>query len=204
MAQDDEEIEEIIVKGRLRSLPTEDVGSVFGFDKTLLETPHSSFTISAEQMQRFDMRDIDELITLAPGTFTQSFFGVAGSLDVRGTSGEVYFRGVRRLDNPGNYPMPIGASERIDIVRGPASPVYGPAKMGGYMNFVSKSARAVGGQYLDVRESSISYTTGTWDKNILSGEVGGPASIGGRDFGYFLFGEIEDSGSYYQNSATIG
>ncbi len=135
LAQDDEEIEEIIVEGSLRSLPTQDVGSVFGFDKTLLETPRSASTISSDQIERFDINDIDELIALAPGTFTQSFFGVAGSLDIRGTPGETYFRGVRRLDNPGNYPTPIGASDRIDIVRGPASPIFGPSKIGGYMNF---------------------------------------------------------------------
>ena len=27
---------------------------------------------------------------------------------MRGTPGETYFRGVKRLDNPGNYPTPIG------------------------------------------------------------------------------------------------
>lgn len=202
MAQDDEVLEEIIVEGSLRSLPTEDVGSVFGFDKNLLETPRSASTISSDQLARFDMRDIDELIALAPGTYTQSFFGVAGALDVRGTAGEVYYRGIRRLDNPGNYPTPIGASERIDIVRGPASPIYGPAKMGGYLNFVPKSARAVGGAYLDEREGSISYSTGSWDRNILTAEIGGPATLGSKDFGYYLYGEVEDSGSYYENSGT--
>ena len=202
LAQEDDEIEEIIVKGSLRSLPTEDVGSVFGFDKNLLETPRSASTISSEQMDRFDLRDIDELIALAPGTYTQSFFGVAGALDVRGTSGEVYFRGVRRLDNPGNYPTPIGAADRIDIVRGPASPVYGPAKMGGYLNFVPKSARAVGGQYLDELEGKLSYTIGSWDRNVLTAEVGGPGVLGQQDFGYYLYGEVEDSDSYYENSTT--
>ena len=126
VAQEDEALDEIVVEGSLNSLPTQDVGSVFGLDKTLLETPRSASTISADQIARFDIRDIDELVTLSPGVFTQSFFGVAGSLDVRGTAGETYFRGIRRLDNPGNYPTPIGASDRIDIVRGPASVVYGP------------------------------------------------------------------------------
>ena len=63
--------------------------------------------------------EIDDLVALTPGSFTQSFFGVAGSLDVRGTPGETYFRGIKRIDNPGNYPTPIGASDRIDVVRGP-------------------------------------------------------------------------------------
>ena len=87
---DDEALDEIVVEGSLNSLPTQDVGSVFGFDKNLLETPRSASTVSAEQLARFDIRDIDELVALAPGTFTQSFFGVAGSLDVRGTPGETY------------------------------------------------------------------------------------------------------------------
>ena len=130
-----------MVVGDLGSLPDEDVQSVFGFGKSLLYTPRSASTVSEEMMARFDMRDIDELIAVAPGSFTQSFFGVAGSLDIRGTPGETYFPGVRRLDNPGNYPTPIGASDRIDIVRGPASPIYGPAKIGGYLNFNPKSAR---------------------------------------------------------------
>ncbi len=201
-AQDEEVLDEIVVEGSLRSLPTQDVGSVFGLDKTLLETPRSASTISSDQLDRFDINDIDELVALAPGTFTQSFFGVAGSLDVRGTAGETYFRGVRRLDNPGNYPTPIGASDRIDIVRGPASMIYGPAKIGGYLNFVPKSARASGGQYLDETEGRVSYTTGSWDRNVITGEVGGSADVLDRQYGFYLYGEIEDSGSYYQNSQT--
>lgn len=202
-AQEEQEIlDEIVVEGSLNSLPTQDVGSVFGLDKTLLETPRSASTISSDQLDRFDINDIDELVALAPGTFTQSFFGVAGSLDVRGTAGETYFRGVRRLDNPGNYPTPIGASDRVDIVRGPASVIYGPAKIGGYLNFVPKSARASGGQYLDDLEGQVSYTAGSWEKSVITAEVGGPMTVGGRDFGYYLYGELENSGSYYQNSKT--
>ena len=192
LAQDDEEIEEIIVEGSLRSLPTQDVGSVFGFDKSVLETPRSISTISSEQIERFGIANVDDFVALAPGTFTQSFFGTNG-LDVRGTAGETYFRGVRRLDNPGNYPTPIGASDRIDIVRGPASPIYGPSKIGGYLNFVPKSARADNGQYLDVPQGSLSYTTGSWDKSVLTAEVGGPGELGGREFGYYLYGMLEDS-----------
>ena len=141
------------------------------------------------------MSDIDDLIALAPGTFTQSFFGVAGSLDIRGTPGETYFRGVRRLDNPGNYPTPIGATDRLDIVRGPASPIYGPAKIGGYLNFVPKSARADSGQYLDQPEGRFSYTSGTWDKNVLNAGVGGPGKFGGGDFGHSVFSMFENSES---------
>ena len=138
---EEEVMEEVVVTGDLNSLPGEDVKSIFGFNKSILETPRSVSTVSEELMDRMNMQDIDELVTVSPGSFTQSFFGVAGGLDVRGTPGETYFRGIRRLDNPGNYPTPIGASDRVDIVRGPASPIYGPSKIGGYLNFNPKSAR---------------------------------------------------------------
>lgn len=198
-----EEMEEIVVVGDLGSLPGENVKSVFGFNKSLLETPRSASTVSSEQMERFNMGDIDELIVLAPGTFTQSFFGVAGGLDVRGTPGETYFRGVRRLDNPGNYPTPIGASDRVDIVRGPASPIYGPSKIGGYLNFNPKSARIEeSGSFIESNTGALSYTTGNWDKSILTAEVGGPGEVFGKDLGYYLYGELENSGSYYDNSST--
>ncbi len=199
---DEEYIEELVVTGDLRSLPGENVESVFGFQKSLLELPRSASTVSWEQIERFNIKDIDELVALAPGTFTQSFFGVAGALDVRGTPGETYFRGIRRLDNPGNYPTPIGAADRIDIVRGPASPIFGPSKIGGYLNFTPKSARADSGQYLAENEGAISFTTGSWDKSIITAEVGGPGEIAGKDFGFYIYGEVEDSGSYYDNSAT--
>ena len=198
----DSEIEKIEVKGSLGSLPGQDVEAVFGFGKSILETPRSASTISDEQMERCNVSDIDEMVAFAPGTFTQSFFGVAGSLDIRGNPGEAYFRGVKRLDNPGNYPTPIGASSRIDIVRGPASPIYGPSKIGGYLNFNPKSARASSGQYLDEPKGALSYTHGTWEKSILTAEVGGPATVAGKEMGYYVYGEVENSGSYYENSAT--
>ena len=68
-----EDIEEIVVTGDLNSLPGEAVDSVFGLNKSILETPRSASTISEEMMDRFLMNDIDELILVAPGTFTQSF-----------------------------------------------------------------------------------------------------------------------------------
>ncbi|MCY3621335.1 MAG: TonB-dependent receptor [Gammaproteobacteria bacterium] len=198
-----ENIEEIVVTGDLDSLPGEDIRSVFGFGKSLLETPRSVSTVSDEMMERFIVRDIDELIALAPGSFTQSFFGVAGTLDLRGTTGESYFRGMRRLENAGNYPTPIAASSRVDIVRGPASPIHGPAKVGGYLNFNPKSARIEdSGEFIAARTGSVGVDLGSWDRRVATAEVGGPGEFAGQDFGYWLYAEVEDSGSYYRNSPT--
>ena len=183
-------------------MPTEPVESIFGFDKSLMDTPRGATSVSADMMDSFEINSIDDLALISPGSFRQSFFGVSGSLDVRGNPGENYFRGVRRLNNPGNFPTPIGAADRIDVVRGPASPIMGPAKVGGYLNFVPKSARVETGQYLENPTGKIDATRGSWDKNVLTAEVGGPGEIMGQDFGYYLYGETEHSGDYYENTNT--
>ncbi len=128
----DSELEEVTITGdRLNVLQTDPVESVFGFGKSVVDTPRAVTTISNELLEKSIITELDDLVALTPGSFTQSFFGVAGSLDVRGTPGENYFRGVKSIDNPGNYATVIGASDRIDVVRGPAWPIYGPSKMGG-------------------------------------------------------------------------
>lgn len=206
LAQDDTvELDDYVVEDvadDLNLLQTEPVDSVFGFNKSILETPRSATSISAEAITQYGITNINDLVLLSPGAFTQSFFGVAGSLDVRGTPGETYFRGIRRLDNPGNYPTPIGASDQIIIVRGPASPIYGPSKIGGYLNFMPKSARAETGQYLEDPTGKISITRGSWDKNVVTAEVGGPGEFMGKQLGYYLYAESENSDSYYDNGGT--
>ncbi|MFL6578096.1 MAG: TonB-dependent siderophore receptor, partial [Povalibacter sp.] len=196
-------LDTVVVEGdRINVIPTEKLESVFGFGKTAVETPRSVTTISKEMLDKVLITEIDDLVALTPGSFTQSFFGVAGSLDVRGTPGENYFRGVKRIDNPGNYPTPIGASDRIDVVRGPASPIYGPSKIGGYLNFVPKSARASTGQYLNQPTGEIGVTTGSWGKKVITAEVGGPSELFSKPLGYYLYTEFENSGSYYDNTST--
>src|SRR5882724_1046635 len=119
--------------GILPNAPTE---SVFGANMKAIDTPRSISVVSAEMIELFDIDDINHLVALTAGTYTSSFFGVAGALDIRGAPGETFFRGMKRIKNPGNFPTPIGASDRIDVVKGPPSPIYGPGPIGGYLNFI--------------------------------------------------------------------
>ena len=199
-----EKLEEIVVTGdRLDVIPTKPVDSVFGFGKSVLETPRSLTTISNDLLEKTIITGINDLVALTPGAFTESFFGVAGSLDVRGSPGENYFRGMRRVANPGNYPTAIGASDSIDIVRGPASPIYGPSQIGGYLNFVPKQAIDSKGDIISTETGKIQFTGGSWGKKVLNAEVGGPVNIAGKEAGYYIYGQSEDSGSYYDNTKTI-
>jgi len=199
----DEYVVEDEVGDDLNVLPTEPIKSVFGFNKSILETPRSVSSVSSDVIDTYQILNIDDVATFIPGTFTSSFFGVQGALDVRGTPGETYFRGVRRMENNGNFPTPIGATDRIDIVRGPASPIAGPAKVGGYLNFVPRTARAQTGQYLTEFQGEIRATVGSWEKRLLEAEVGGPMNfdfLGGRPAGFWLYLQNENSDSYYNNS----
>ena len=89
-------VSEEIVGDDLGVMPVEPVDSVFGFGKPIIETPRSVSSISSELLAQFNATGINDIVNFVPGTFTTSFFGVAGSLDIRGTSAENYFRGVKR------------------------------------------------------------------------------------------------------------
>ncbi len=180
-------------------VPEGETESVFGLGQSVRETPRSVSVISAELIERYDVTTINDLVAIAPGTFTSSFYGIAGQIDVRGTPGETYFRGMKRIENPGNYPTPIAASDRIDIVRGPPSPLFGPGKVGGFLNFVPKSARAQTGRYLDKPTGEVKATFGSWDKRLVTAEVGGPGEVFGKRAGYYGYVLLENSDSYYNN-----
>ena len=197
-----EELRVVATRDAGGEAPADHADAVFGFGKSLLETPRSASIISAETLEQFGITDLDDFVVLSPGSFTQSFFGAAGTLDLRGTSGESYFNGVRRLDNPANYPTPISAADRVDIVRGPASVIHGPSKIGGYMNFIPKSVRADTAQSQSRPTGAISLTGGSWSKAVLSAEAGGPGALGEQEFGYYLYGEVEDSGSFYRHTGV--
>jgi iron complex outermembrane receptor protein len=195
-------LEQVTVTGdRLDVMQTRPVDAVFGFGKTVVETPRSLTTISNDLMTKTLITGINDLVALTPGSFTQSFFGVAGSLDIRGTPGENYFRGMKRIDNPGNYPTPLAASDSIDVVRGPASPIYGPSKVGGYLNFVPKTHKADADDHSDPT-GDVGFNAGSWGQKILHASVRGPASILDAPLGYSFYAEAQNSGSYYNNTHT--
>src|SRR6266852_5094351 len=65
-------LEEIVVTGdRLDVMQTKPVDSVFGFGKTVLETPRSLTTISSELLEKTIITDINDLVAMTPGSFTQ-------------------------------------------------------------------------------------------------------------------------------------
>ncbi len=171
--------------------------TLFGLSKPLLETPRAASFASAATLERYGIRDINALTEVSPGAFTDSYYGVAGSLNLRGTLAENYFRGFKRIENRGTYPTPLGAAERVEIVRGPPTPVSGPGKVGGYLNFTPKTARN-GGGYLDQPTGQLEAALGDYGERRLTGQIGLPTKLGNVSGGVYLYGEVEDDTAYYR------
>jgi len=184
-------------------LPKAPISSVFGGSRPVLETPRAVSSVSTEMLEQYGVDNIEGLAAIVPSSYTTSSFGIAGSLDLRGTSGENYFRGMKRIENGGVYPTPIGATDRIDVVRGPPSPIFGPGKIGGYLNFIPKSSRASTGKYLEKDVGKMSVTIGSWSKRQATLEQGGSLGfLGDRNAGYYVYTMFENSGSYYRNAGN--
>jgi iron complex outermembrane recepter protein len=199
-AQDtDNTVSEVIVQsdkaGLLERRPSD---TVFGLDKPLIETPRSASFISDVTLERYGIQKLDQLTAVSPGTYTASFYGVAGALNIRGSLAENYFLGFKRIENIGTYTTPIGDAARIEILRGPPSPIYGSGKIGGLMNFIPKSARDTGA-YLTDFTGEVALTGGSYGKKVATAQAGVPLNLGGDveggAYGYF---EIEDSDSFYR------
>ena len=198
VAQEAHSLEAVVVAGDSAGLierrPT---ATVNGIDKPLIETARSASFASALTLERYGVETVDDLVAISPGAFTASFYGVPGSVNLRGTLAEVYFRGFKRIENRGTYPTPLGATERVEIVRGPPSAFTGPGKVGGFLNFVPKTAR-VEDRYLSKPTGMIEATAGAYGKKNLSGELGLPANFGAVEGGVYAYGELEDSKSFYR------
>ncbi len=191
-------VDEIVVKARDKAglIEKQPNNTVFGLDKPLIETPRSASFVSDLTLQRYGIETIDGLTAVSPGTYTASFYGVPGSLNIRGTLAENYFRGFKRVENRGTYSTPIGAAEQIQVVRGPPTPIYGPGKVGGLLNFIPKSGKNEGG-YLSEPTGEVTATYGSYNKKNATAQVGLPVSFGDVVGGVYLYGEAEDSHSYY-------
>jgi iron complex outermembrane receptor protein len=174
-----------------------DSATTFGIDKPLIDTPRSVTALSDELLDRYNIRTVYDFTAVAAGTYTGSFFGVPGSLNVRGTNADTYFMGFQQITNIATYPTPISASSNIELVRGPASPAYGAGQIGGYMNFIPKSALGDNEKYASGPTGAASLTVGSYNQKEATLEGAAPFAMGGQQAGVYGFVQVVDSDSFY-------
>lgn len=173
--------------------------SAFGFGKTLSETPRSISVIDGNTIDLFRVASVEDMARLVPGTYTTTRFGIQGGIDIRSSPADTFFRGMKRLNLQGHAPSVLSAMDKIEVVRGPPSPIYGMSRIGGYTNMVPRSARAEQGRYLDHPQLVTQARYGSYQQKQATLGYGGPASVAGRPVGYYLYGFFENSGSYAED-----
>ncbi len=205
LAEDDvaelEDYTVIDVNDDLSILPSEPSEGAFGLSLPLLETPRSVTEVSADLVKTYALRSVDDLVRLTPGAFTNSFFGIRGAMDIRGQQADNYFRGFRRIDNPGAFNTIIRGAHSLEILRGPVSPLYGVGSVGGQLNYSPKTAKVDTAKYISEATGRVDVTLGTYSQQIVAAEYGTPFTVGENQAGMYLFAEVEDSESYYHGYA---
>ncbi len=169
-----------------------------GINKRLIETPRAVTLVQEESLDDNAVSAIDDLARVAPGTFTPTRFGIQGGIDIRGVPGDIFFRGMKRLNLQGHTPSLLSAASSIEIVRGPPSPIYGMGRIGGYINMVPRASRAVPASD-ETRRGWLEATLGSYQHREASFDVGGPLQLGERSASYDLYGSVVDSNSYARN-----
>lgn len=138
----DTELQEIVVLGeRFESRLA--AGTATKDGALLIETPRSISVIDAEQIAAQQLRNIDQVLRYAPGVSTE-FRGMDNSrtdIAMRGFnwSGFVYTDGMRSgVSGYGEYDPEAYGLERLEVLLGPASTLYGATSPGGLVNIVTK------------------------------------------------------------------
>ena len=183
-------------------VPSEPNNSLFGLAAPLEDIPRSISIADSEMLTRYNVKTVNDVVTVSSGAFTGSYFGVPGSVFLRGDIGDNFFRGFRRVENRGNYQTPVAATDHIEIVKGPPSPSYGGGRIGGFMNFIPKTARSESAKWLERITGKATAVYGSYDQKIASFELGMPFTVGGNRAGFYGFMESEDSHSFYKGVAS--
>jgi iron complex outermembrane receptor protein len=198
-SQDNTELQEIVVTAANLAgvIQERESDSAFGIDKVLVDTPRSVTAISDLLLDRYNIKTVYDFTAVAAGTYTGSYFGVPGSLNVRGRIADTYFMGFQQITNFATYPTPVSASSNIELVRGPPSPIYGAGQIGGYMNFVPKSALGGDAKFVTDPTGAISFTYGSYDQKEGTLEGAVPVTLGDHHAGIYGFLSVVDSDSFY-------
>jgi iron complex outermembrane receptor protein len=147
-------------------------------DTPLIETPQSVSVVTRAQIEAQAADSLDQALGYTSGIM--SVWGGANrhtltGFTIRGFNGlfPLYLNGSKfPLNSFGGAIEPYGF-ERIELLKGPASVLYGQAAPGGIINLVSKRPTAEPFREIEVQ-------AGSWDRRQGAVDLGGPLSEDGR------------------------
>lgn len=173
------------------------------FEDSYTDKPVNLTVISSEHIRASSAKTVPDLLAEQSGITLHDLFGnnaASASVDLRGFGATgtqntlilVDGRRVADIDLSGVQwsAVPLAAIERIEIVRGGASVLYGEGATGGVINIITRSP-AAGARALTLRGSAGSYHS---REGLLHG------SLGGLSAGISVLASHLESGGYRDNN----
>lgn len=199
----DDSIEEIVVRGVARSFRPEEQTTATGLNMSLMETPQQVTVLTDEMLRTINADSAYEATDLVPNVQRSGYgFGLS----------QIVMRGVFNLSERVNQ-IELGnpitsirsyALGRFEIVRGPATAIYGvTGSFGGEINAILKQPQANFSAEIGAEFGSFDTMAGFFD---VTGPLNGDGSISGRVVGkYEEYGlPLDISGEDFANYETMG
>lgn len=143
-------------------------------DTPLIETPQSITVITQEQMRDQGAQSVQDTLRYTAGVYADAY-GPDSRGDfslIRGTDYLQYLDGTRQQYGYNNLVRPDPYQlERIDVLKGPASVLYGQSTAGGIVNLVSK-------QPLTKTQGEFAAQYGSFNRRQLQADATGPLDAG--------------------------
>lgn len=151
----------------------------------LIETPQSITVIDGAELSRRNVQSINQALGFVAGVAPNQRGGMVTRYDqlvVRGFTPGVFLDGMRLIAGP--YSMPqidFNRIDHIDIVKGPASVLYGNATPGGLVNLASKMPE-------EGRFGRVEGQLGNYDSRRLAADINTPLDSEGKWLGRLAAG----------------
>lgn len=160
----------------------------------LMETPQSISVVPKDQVEQQGADSVSEALHYTAGVIVDvrpaSRYDIVNIRGLGNLQSFVHFQDGLRLQRGLNFDVPVVDPyllERIEVLKGPASVLYGQVAVGGLVNFVSKKPE-------DEPFGEVSVTYGSHDRKQVAFDFGGPIDKDG-EFSYRLTGLARDTGT---------
>lgn len=164
-------------------------------DTPLLETPQMVNVVPADQIQAQGAQSINESLRYTPGVFAEPLGAAAYTstfIRSRGFYADLYLDGLRLPTNAAGAAFPEVEPfnlERVEVLKGPSSSLYGSSGPGGLINMVSKRPS-------DVPIREIAVQTGSFDRKQAQFDIGDKV-VGTEDVAFRVVGLIRESDTQF-------
>ncbi|MFV0573874.1 MAG: TonB-dependent siderophore receptor [Vibrio sp.] len=172
---------------------------------SILDTPASVSVITEKEMSRRDVSTTEEVLQYSPGVISD-YYGSDDRNDyflIRGFQATTYRDGMTNGSMRGVREDPY-AFERVEVIRGANSTLFGPADPGGSVNFVSKKPKFesfgsgyVGGGSYDQKEAGLDFGNVINEDETLAFRFTGKVKDGDREYDH-----SQDDSQFFMGGLT--